>query len=293
MSFVPGFFGKFGRPTNDLLNQKFEAGKDDFCHGATVKTQSNEVTIKATSTLKEENKLSANVNITHEGKATYGNSSLQLDTAGKAKLTARFTKLYPGLALANEVEFKTSDPKTSLAGKITAEYSQPNIATSVDYASAKDAATISAVYGQDGICGGVSVVTDVKQLKSGEFNPSKDIKVDFGASYEEGSLNFSAIYDAKQKATLTAFHRVSGDFQMASKYETDAKANTLSVGGQYKINASTLFKAKTSIVSDGSYAFYGYVQHSMANPNVVLGVSASYNHEKQSAVGVKADFGCY
>lgn len=278
-------FGTFGKTANTLLNTKFEATKDDFRNQASIKTQANGFTITSTAINGDENKLNAKVNIKHADKQ-YGETSIEFNTAAKLKATFKMNKLQPGLVLSGEGELQNAE----FGGKLTAEYIQAPIASTTEYQSKKNSFQQSLVYGMEGLSLGASVNASIDGLISGN-DLQKHIKPDVGVQYEDGNMVGALVYDANKQSTFTLFHRVSPEFQVASKFQNNTKANTLSVGIQYKLNSATFVKAKTTILNDGSHSYYGYIQHRMGQPNVNLGVSGTYNSDKTSAVGIHLEFG--
>lgn len=279
-------FGTFGKTANNLLNLKFEANKDDFANQASIKTQSNAFAITSTAVTGDENKLKAKVNVKHADKQ-YGESSVEFNTAGKLKATFKLSKLQPGLVLSGEGELEGSD----FGGKATAEYIQAPIASTSEYQLKKNSFQQTLAYGMDGVSIGGSVTTDISGVTGGEFDAAKHIKPDVGIQYEDGNLIGAFVFDAQKTSTFTLFHRVNPELQIASKFQNTTKGNTLAVGVQYKLSSSTVVKGKSVIVNDGSHSHYGYIQHRLGAPNVNVGVSATWNSNKTSAIGVNLEFG--
>lgn len=279
-------FGTFGKTANNLLNQKFEANKDDFRNQASIKTQSNGFVITSSAVNGDEGKLNAKVNVKHTDKQ-YGETAVEFTTAGKLKANFKLTKLQQGAVVSGEAELV----KGELGGKVTAEYIQNPVAYTAEYLTKKNTAQQTIVYGHDGLSVGTSVTTDFTNLANGSFDRTKDLKVDVGVQYEDGNLIGSLTYDASKQSTFTLFHRVNPELQVASKFQNNDKGNTLALGIQYKLNASTVVKGKTVVLGDGSHSYYGFIQHRMGQPNVNIGVSSTWNSNKTSAVGVNLEFG--
>lgn len=269
---------------NDLLNQKFDAKKGDFRHQASVKTQSNGVTITSNVTSADENKLNAKVNIKLQD-SQFGETTAEIDTAGKVKATLKLKNIASGLIVNNEAEFVNG---ANPAGKVGLEFTQPNLSLSADFLVAKKLLSTSAAYGvAPGVSVGTAVVADLDQIASQD--PSKIVKADAGVQYEDGSLIASATVDAKKNAQIALFHRVNPDFQVASRFQTAGGA--FSVGAQYRLTPSTALKGKATILNDGSHSYYGFIQHRMASPNVTIGLASTWNSDKTSAFGVNLAFG--
>jgi len=273
-------FGTFGKTANNLLNQKFEEPKDDFRNQASIKTQSNGFVITSTAVNADDNKVNAKVNVKYSDKS-FGEGTIEYNTAAKIKSTLKLSKLQPGLVVSGDCELAQS----KLNGKVTAEYIQSPIAATTEYISAKNTIQQTLVYGSDGISVGGSVIANVA-------DPS-DLKPHVGVQYEDGNLIGTLTHDIKaQLYQLTIFHRVNPEFQIASKFLNDAKGgNSLALGIQYKLNASTVVKGKTVVLNDGQHAYYGYIQHRMGQPNVNVGISTQYKSDKTSKFGINLEFG--
>jgi hypothetical protein len=271
----------------DLLNQKFDAKKDDFKHQASVKSQSNGITVtsSAISETSGLDKLTGKVNVKYEDK-TFGDVSVEYVTAGKVKATTKLNKLQKGLVVNGETEIEKA-----ISGKVGAEYTQENFAGSLEFNHKKNAILASAVVGYDGFAVGAALSSDIAKIQSGD---SSAHSIDFGAQYEDGSIIGTATVESNNNIGVSIFHRLNSDLQLASKFiATTNKGNSLALGAQYRVNPATVVKGKTLVFSDQSFVLSGFVQHKLANPNVTVGISNQWSSATQSntGFGVNVAFG--
>lgn len=266
------------------MNKNLEHGKDDFRNQASVKTQSNGVTIRSTAIGVDGDKLNGKVEVLH-GHRDYGSCNMELNTAGKFKALARLTKISPGFVLTPELSFANG----GFGLKTTAEYCQPILACTAEYDTKKKAVNTTVAYGDDGISVGAGVTTDFGAAWNGK-SIGEIVKPAVGVQYEDGNV-VAAINYKTNDTTFSWYQRVSGDIQLATKVQATKEANILSIGGQYKLSPNTVMKSKATILNDGQYSLYTHVKHGMLHPNVILALSGTYNSDNTSAVGLHVHFG--
>lgn len=290
-NFVPALFSKFGKTSSDLLSQKFDSNKDDFKHQASVKSQSNGVTITSTAVAQDSSveKIAGKVNVKYEDKK-FGDVTVEYATAGKVKISTKLSKLQPGLIVNADV-----DVAKVPTGKIAAEYVRESYAGSIEYNQAKKATLLSSVIGYDGLSVGAAVNAKCDAMK--ESCSLSALNLDAGVQYEDGNLIGTLTIESNNNINLSLFHRVNSDLQLASKFVVTSDAgNSLALGAQYKVNPATLVKGRAVIFSDNTYAVAGFLQHRLASPNVTVGVSnqVAFGDSKKGfapGFGVNLSFG--
>ena len=279
--------------STDLLSQKWDAKKDDYKHSVSMKSQADNITISSTATVDDPafSSLSGKSKVEYKDKA-WGDASLEVATNGKFKGTTKFSKLQKGLVVSAEAE---TNLKACPTGKVSTEYSRESAAVTAEFNQAKNAVTVSAAVGVEGLSAGFVAAADVNAVKSGAAFGSA-VSVDAGVQYEDGNLIGTAVVEKQSHVVLSLYHRVSAAFQVGTRVTVTPAANSaFAAAAQYKFNPATLAKTKVEVsdnVAKGekSFTVSTYVEHKLSNPDVVVGLANQFG-PAGNKYGVSVSFG--
>jgi hypothetical protein len=280
MAFVAPLFSKLGQSANDLFEKKFNwknvfQVKNKTKSGLTF-TSGTDVTNKG---------LGGLLKLKYK-KDTFGEAEADIHTGGVAKATIKAKKLAPGTTVTLTEDAKPKSHPNDPSLKVGVDYQQ-------DFFSGQASAETSfwkysqlvgaAVIGFDGLSVGGEFKMDACRMSDLE-----DYNV--GAQYEQP--DFTATLKTSEKGdalTGSAHIKASEDQSVAfafTKKLDGSDEDSLAVGTDYKVDAATNFKLK----ADTKGVVAGLLQHRLANPRLLFGLSSSFDASNPRSVAAK-DFG--
>jgi len=278
--FVPPQFSKFGKKVNDLLFKK----KYDFKHELkTIHKGPNDITLEFGAF--------GTTAVNGYSKATYKNKSFgeieaEVHTSGKGKVKGLFNKFYSGWDITVT---GTTGPDSVNAD---ANYEMKGIA--LNGALNRDAKNArlsgSAVVGTDGFSVGGSGQMDLT-AGNGNFD-------DYNVGVEYSAKDFAVTVTSKNRGTEVVagyFQQVTGDTAIGASFDllpSDGGHRNLTLGAEHKLDKATTVKVRGD--TDGALA--AAVEHRLASPSLLLGLSASVKTKNGltfDKVGVSVSLGDY
>jgi len=269
MAFVPPIFSKFGKTCSDLLNKKWEA--DDFNNTISVKSSSKGVKVTSKAIQTAPNAYNGKVSFEYNDKS-FGKVTADVETDKQFKGTTEFNALYPGLVVKSVV--KSSSGK-AVSPEASIEYVTEPVALTATHNSKGQ--TVTAAFGYEGFSCGVGLTKS--------SNADQPLAYEAGLQYEDGSVVLTANVKKDYTVGLSLYHRVSSIFQVGASgvIASDAKKSTISVGSQYAVSPACIVKGKVVVDGEKQTTAYGYVEHRLTDPNVVVGFSGSYQPTTKDA----------
>jgi len=287
MSFVPPFFGNFGKKVKDLFDKQY---KYDNQLVSKNKTRSGLV-VESTATFGKS--LVGGVEATYSDNS-FGETKFTFDTAGKALNNIKLTKVHDGVVVTVDNGVNPSCPKNNQpTTKIVAEYSQANVAAAVttNYIHSSGDYNIETAVsaGSDG----VSVGGSFKFVKDKDGQGVKDYNA--GIEYTDKDYTVTLKTESSLNTVKVGFiHKVDADLTVGA----DAKicrasgARDLVFGSEFAVDKTTT--VKSMLKTNGEFAV-AYTQK-FTNPRVQLGYASKFKTStglNATAFGVNATFGDY
>jgi len=288
MSFVPPLFSKLGQAAKDLFDKKYDYKnlvqlKNKTKLGLTF-TSGADITNKGVGGL---------VKLKYK-KDTFGEAEGELHTGGVGKAVIKAKKLYPGLAVTLTEEAKPKAHPNDPSVKVGADYQREFVSgqLSAETSFWKHSQVVAAaVIGYDGLSVGFEAKADPHRLTEVE---------DYNVGAEYAQPDFTATVKTADKGeTLagTAHLKASDDHQVAFTYTKKLDGSdddSFAVGTEYKVDATTNFKVK----ADTKGVLATLVQHRLANPRLLFGLTSSFDVTNPRSVaskdvGVSLTFGDY
>lgn len=282
----------FGKNVNDLFKKKFEFDPVQF---KTIRKAKGGVTVESGAVnvggdkpyLRGYTKLAL-------ARPSFGSADVELHTDADqvSKLSSKFTKLYPGLALTLALSSKDKAAFFKGANYVAsaeATYNQANLqaqATLKTDAATKSKVDASASVGYENWSVGVSASVDSEHALT-------DLQeLQFGAEYSQEDLTLSAYTSTDKAARVingSLFQRVNRDLAAAAlvKYNSDSGAKTLTVGSDFRVDVDTGVKAKLELPKGNLQLA---VEHRLQSPQLLLGLATEFDVSRPQAP-VAAKFG--
>jgi hypothetical protein len=280
MAFVPPLFSKLGQAANDFFDKKY--------------SWKNIVQIK--NKTKSGLTFTSGADVTNKGlgglfklkykKDTFGEAEADIHTGGVAKATIKAKKLAPGTTVTLTEDAKPKHHPNDPSVQLGVDYQQ-------DFFSGQASAETSfwkhsqlvgaAVIGFDGLSVGGEFKMDANRLSDVE-----DYNV--GAQYEQPDFT-ATLKTAERGASLTGSAHIKASEDQSVAFAFNKKLDgsdddSLVVGTDYKVDAVTNFKVK----ADTKGTVSGLLQHRLANPRLLFGLSTSFDASNPRSVAHK-DFG--
>jgi hypothetical protein len=287
MAFVPPLWGKFGNNLKDLLTKKY-----DYKNQLAVKNNvASDLAIESTVGLGDAQTFTGTVKATYKNK-DFGQIESEIGTApnkDKATLSTevKATKIYDGLTV---IVKGTDVPNV----KVTGEYRQESVATSVQVEAAKDKTQVEGtlavgfdgftVGGQGRYCGNHGVA---------DYN--------FGAEYSQNEYALTIKTEKKTDLLVGSYwHNIPSSRNKLKtqvggqvNWNVDNGSKVFTVGTEHDIDEGTTVKGK--IDTDGVLG--AVVEHRLTNPAVKLNLSGNWQVKDKSTnpkqFGVALTFGDY
>ena len=287
--FTPPFFTKYGQFTKDALNKKYE-----WKHKlSTVATHRNGLRLESGATVADGAAALGFVK-TRFPSFDYGTVSAELytDAASESKVEFVAKGLPVGATLSAAVSSKDKDkafkgPVDTVEATYRREYIAASVKGKTDLTTHKVDASLS--LGTAGVSAGGLVSVDAT-------NGADVTEANVGVEYEQDDY-IASVYTEKNLSYLTAayFQRLTPSHLLAATFSYNVHTRgdrKLSVGNEYRISADTTLKSKVEIPTGDVST---HVEHRLANPRVLVGVSSAFNLKSQKAaldkVGVSATLG--
>jgi hypothetical protein len=277
MAFIPPLFSKFGQAAKDLFEKKYEWKnvvqlKNKSKTGLTF-TSGADVTNKGVGGL---------LKLKYK-KDTFGEAEADLHTGGVGKGTIKAKKLYPGavVTLTEDSKPKThpNDPSVKLGVDYTREFFSGQLSGETSFWKYSQIVAAGAI-GFDGLSVGAEAKFDGHRLSTVE-----DFNV--GAEYAQPDYTATVKTDHKgETLNATAFVKASDDHQVAftfTKKLDGSDEDGFALGTEYKLDATTNYKVK----ADTKGVLAAVVQHRLANPRMLFGVSSSFDVTNPRSVSHK------
>lgn len=267
-------WNKLGKSCNDLFKKKY-----DFSNSISTKNTSGDVTVEAQAT--RGNALVGKTTMTVKN-SKYGELEVALRTDAKddnaaGKLT--LNKLSDGL----EVTIKGSKK----AVNVDTVLNKGNVTVTAGFSSASKA-NAAVVLSNDGLSVGGAVALDINSGEVSDYN--------VGTQWTSGDVTTTLVTSNKgEDITASYCQKVNGAL-IGAKFTLQPENNSrsLTIGTQWNLDDKTLVKAKL----ESSGVVSTVVEHRLASPSCLLGVSTSWNALaagsdilKAQACGVQLKFG--
>eukprot|EP00461_Guttulinopsis_vulgaris_P002126 UN02127 len=300
MAFVPQLITKFGSSADDLIKRKLEGEEK---HTLIINSQAGNFkpTFTVNTVKGSTGSLQGKLALKYEDKA-WGDSTMECHTAGQGKIAydVRLTKVAPNTTITTRIE---SDTKLStVAASSAVQYRQESLAASVEYKQVKNSLFTGLVWGYEGFSAGAQITTNITSLAN-QKPLTEAITVDAGLQYEDRNLTTTFMVDNTNNLSLSAFHNVNSQTQIAGKIVagSDAKkmGNSGVIAAQYKLSPNTILKGKLHFIHTVNdqkmniynYAVAGHVEHKIASPDLTVGVTSYIDSTKQvPAFSINASF---
>lgn len=266
----PGPFKDMGKSANDLLSKDFKTGQ----HSTELKTTApNGVKFTAKGDKKGD---SLNTSLTANYVYAKGiESECVLKTDGAASGSIEFDGLVDGLTVKVEGESATTKGALLSAASADVDYKQDMFTLKSHYDFYKGNVALSGVAGMDGF--GLGGLCDYSTTKSAVA------KYAAAATFKQPEFAVTALMNGDvakktQTYTLSYYHKVSGDVEVAAKFDMAGEKVTCGVGSIYKLDKDTTTKAKVD--SDG-ILMLSYKQK--LNPSATLTLAGQVDTTKLDA----------
>jgi len=297
--FIPTKFSNYGKSSKDLFKKKYEF---DHIIKTVNKSSRKGVSVESGAVFPSDSNpvrgfikgKYSNFGIDSFYKGGEFEFEFSTDPSQESKANCKFNNLAKGFGLNLLTSSKSSDKsfKRPIIG-VELDYSQEYVTVNANAKSDLDIHKIdsSISIGYDNISVGSSAVLDISR-------GSEVVEHNIGAEYIAEDF-VAAVYTEKNSKSLTAsyYQKINRDQAIGAQFKYDLTGRnerSLAVGTEYRVDLDTSIKAKVELPS-GDIATS--IEHRLANPKLLLGLSAQFNAKSQrfqaDKLGVSITFGDY